>query len=128
MTVVLDTSALLAYFRQEPGSEQVAELLTDEARVSAPNWAELHQKLTWYGLAADDLTAGLLTLGVQVEPFSRDDAVGASNLYPQTRWPGGASLADRACLALARRLGLPVYSADREWSSTDVGADVRMIR
>jgi len=128
VTVVLDTSALLAYFRQEPGGEQVAELLMDEARVSALNWSELHQKLTWYGLAADDLTASLLTLGVQVEPFNRADAVAASNLYPHTRWPGGASLADRACLTLARRLNAPVYTADREWSGVDVGVDVRMIR
>ncbi len=128
MTVVLDTSALLAYFRQEPGGEQVAELLTDEARVSALNWSELHQKLAWYGLAADDLMASLRTLGVQVEPFNRADAVAASNLYSQTRRPGGASLADRACLALARRLGAPAYTADREWSGVNVGVDVRMIR
>ncbi len=128
MTVVLDASALLAYFRREPGGEQVAELLTDEARVSTLNWSELHQKLTWYGLAADDLTASLRTLGVQVEPFNRADAVAASNLYPQTRWPGGASLADRACLALARRLGAPAYTADREWSGINVGVDVRVIR
>ncbi len=60
-------------FPARAGGEQVAELLTDEARVSALNWSELHQKLAWYGLAADDLTAALLTLGVQVEPFSRDD-------------------------------------------------------
>lgn len=42
-------------------------------------------------------------------------------------WPSVAEVAV-ACLALARRLGAPVYTADREWSGVDVGADVRMIR
>jgi len=126
VTAVLDASALIAYFRHEPGAEQVRGLLRD-ARVSALNWSEVHQKLTTYGLDADHLTAGLLTLGVQVEPFGQADAVVASKLYPLTR-PGGVSLADRACLALAHRLGLPVYSADRQWSRFDMGADIRMIR
>ncbi len=127
MTEVLDASALIAYFRQEPGAEQVRGLL-DRARVSALNFSEVHQKLSAYGMAADDLTAGLLILGVRVEPFSQADAVAASNLYPQTRVGGGLSLADRACLALALRLGVPVYTSDRDWSRVDVDADVRMIR
>ncbi len=37
------------------------------------------------------------------------------------RWPWRA-------LRSARRLGAPVYTADREWSGVDVGADVRVIR
>lgn len=126
MSAVLDAAALLAYFRQEPGADQVRGLL-DGARVSALNWSEVHQKLIALNLDADDLTAGLLTLGVQVEPFGQADAVAAAHLYPSTR-AGGLSLGDRACLALALRLGVPVYTSDRQWSRVDVGADVRMIR
>lgn len=126
MTAVLDASALIAYFRREPGAERVRALLRD-ARVSALNWSEVHQKLNAYGQDADNLTAGLLTLGVEVESFSQADAVAASNRYPLTS-SGGVSLADRACLALARRLGVPAYSADRQWARVDVDADIRMIR
>ncbi len=127
MRAVLDASALMAYFRQEPGGDVVADLLTSEARVSSLNWSEVHQKLGRLGLDADMLTTRLLDVGVKVEPFDQADAVVASKLYRATS-PGGVSLADRACLALGYRLGVPVYSADRQWSRIDVCADVRMIR
>jgi PIN domain nuclease of toxin-antitoxin system len=38
------------------------------------------------------------------------------------------SLADRACLALAERLGVPAVTADREWAKADVAAEVQLIR
>ena len=41
-------------------------------------------------------------------------------LAPLTK-PFGLSLADRACLVLARRLGLPVVTADRAWAKLDLG-------
>ena len=42
----------------------------------------------------------------------------------------GLSLGDRFCLALAKRLGVPAYTADRAWKdvATDVGAKVVAIR
>lgn len=44
---------------------------------------------------------------------------------PRTRGLG-LSLADRACLALAIRLAVPAFTADRMWA--DAGVEVRMIR
>jgi ribonuclease VapC len=40
----------------------------------------------------------------------------------------GLSLADRACLALARRLDIPVITADREWAGLDLDITIRLIR
>jgi len=40
----------------------------------------------------------------------------------------GLSLADRACLALALRLGYGVLTADRQWSNLDIGLEVKLIR
>jgi PIN domain nuclease of toxin-antitoxin system len=40
----------------------------------------------------------------------------------------GLSLADRACLALAMREGLPVLTGDRAWATLDLGVDVVLIR
>jgi predicted nucleic acid-binding protein len=48
MTHLLDTSAVLAHFLDEPGSEQVAELLAggpEVAALAAPSWAELDRRL-----------------------------------------------------------------------------------
>jgi PIN domain nuclease of toxin-antitoxin system len=41
---------------------------------------------------------------------------------------GGLSLADRACLALAKRLGVPVVTTDRDWTETKADVEVRLIR
>lgn len=54
-------------------------------------------------------------------------AEAAARLRPATRH-AGLSLADRACLALARRLGVPAVTADRAWGDLDVGVEVRLIR
>ena len=40
----------------------------------------------------------------------------------------GLSLGDRACLALARALGLPAMTADRAWAGLEVGIEIRTIR
>lgn len=40
----------------------------------------------------------------------------------------GLSLADRICITLARRLALPVLTADHSWLDLDLGVDVRLIR
>ena len=40
----------------------------------------------------------------------------------------GLSLADRACLVLAARLGVPALTTDRTWADTEVDAEVKLIR
>ena len=50
-------------------------------------------------------------------------------LTPLTR-VAGLSLSDRACLALARRLGVPAFTAERRWASVagTIGVEVKLIR
>lgn len=40
----------------------------------------------------------------------------------------GLSLADRACMALAVTLGLPLLTADRSWVEVDLPVEIRVIR
>jgi PIN domain nuclease of toxin-antitoxin system len=40
----------------------------------------------------------------------------------------GLSLGDRACLALAERLGMVALTADRAWGTLQVGIQVDVIR
>ena len=40
----------------------------------------------------------------------------------------GLSLGDRACLALAQRLGLEAVTAERAWAGLELGVTVRVIR
>lgn len=123
---VLDASALIALLWEEPGAVAVEPLL-GQAVISAVNWSEVLQRYHALGLDATDKRDGVEALGIAVEDFSGDDAQVAAELWAPTR-PAGLSLGDRACLALARRLGLPAHTADREWRKVDVGVEVVLIR
>jgi PIN domain nuclease of toxin-antitoxin system len=37
-------------------------------------------------------------------------------------------LGDRACLALAQQLDLPVLTADKIWQRLDIGVSIQLIR
>jgi len=72
----------------------------------------------------------MLPASLTVEDGTVADAVIGATLLASTR-RAGLSFVDRACLALARRLGVPVLTTDRSWARLDVGAtgvEVRMIR
>jgi PIN domain nuclease of toxin-antitoxin system len=124
--LVLDSSAVLALLKREPGGEMVASAL-DGAVMSAVNQSEVLGKLVDDGVPLSQAEARLRDLPVALLEFNEDDAVRAAALRRMTR-EAGLSLGDRACLALALRLNLPVLTADRNRLRVDVGAKVRSIR
>ena len=123
---VLDTSALLALLLREPGADRVAAALP-AARISAVNFAEVLGVLSRRGLDPVVAAVDLAALRLPVEPFVEHDArqVGA---WEAPLHRSGLGLGDRACLALAARLGLPALTADRPWAQIDLGVEVRLIR
>jgi len=124
--VVLDTSAVLAWLRREPGSDVVHPLLAT-AVMSAANWSETWQKLDQHGADADKATNRLRALGMRVEAVTEADAVCAAKLWSRTR-KAGLSLGDRCCLALGARLGLATVTADTAWADLALDVEVRLIR
>lgn len=132
MTAVLDASALLALLKGEPGAERVAEALERGAYLSAVNLAEVLSKLADWGEDPAEAQArmegvGLLGAAVEVLPFTGEDALEVARLRALTR-AYGLSFGDRACLALARRLGLPALTAERAWAELDLGISVEVLR
>lgn len=128
--VVLDASALLVYLRDEPGADLVADVVARGVVMSAVNVAEVLGRAADRGAdpaaLADTLTArGLLHGAIAVEEFTADDAVDVARLRPLTR-TAGLSIADRACLALARRLGSGAVTADRAWEHVAGAVDVEL--
>jgi ribonuclease VapC len=124
---VLDASALLAYLQRERGHAVVAPVLENSA-ISAVNLSEVLQKTLAAGVPTDGLEADLQAVGVQVHAFDAEDAATAAELWASTR-ALGLSLGDRACLALARRLRAPAYTADRAWAAVRVsGVTVKTVR
>ena len=125
---VLDSSALLAALLREPGGDLV-ESLAGEAAICAVNFAEV---VGYYARNGSDAAAvGALRdrLASAIVPFDEGLAFQTGLLEPRTR-PAGLSLADRACLALARRLGVRALTADRQWADVAeaVGVEVQLIR
>ncbi len=115
--VVLDSSALMAVLHTEPGGQRVVPYL-DRAAMSTVNVSEvLKVGLQQRGWAPPVLLRRLLSMGIELFDFSTADAAVAAELWTETK-AYGLSLGDRACLALGKRLGTTVLTAERHpgWS------------
>lgn len=124
--VVLDASAALAWFFDEPGSDVVDPLLPG-AVLSTVNLVEVWQTLDDRGADADRAVARLRLLGARTAPFPDEDALLAGRLR-RTRRGAGLSLGDRCCLATAVRLGRTAVTANRAWAELELPVEVRVIR
>ena len=124
---VVDSSAVLALRNREPGVERVEQAVAQGAAISAVNLAEVVAKMSEAGSSEAMIHEMLDPLELEVIGFDADLAYRTGLLRPLTR-RAGLSLGDRACLALARRMGLPVLTADRVWVDLGLGVEVRLIR
>lgn len=130
---VLDASALLAHLLAEPGGDVVRDTLAEHAAVmSAVNWAGVLSRLASAGAdpyEVDQRLASEAALGDVLTVISLEDSDGPAiaRLRPTTRHLG-LSLADRACLALAQRLELPVLTTDRAWAQLQIDVEIRLAR
>jgi ribonuclease VapC len=124
---VLDASALLALLNGESGSEQVAGVIVDGAAISAVNLAEVVTKLSEIEMPEALIHEVLDSLGLEIVDFDFEQAYQVGLLRPLTRH-AGLSLGDRACLAVAKQLGLPALTTDRIWERLAIDVTVQVIR
>ena len=127
-SVALDASALLAMLLGEPGGKRVKAAL-DGAVLGAVNLAEVVSHYAKLGAARPDIEAMLRPLPIRVVPIDAALSYDAGMLRPLTL-PGGLSLGDRYCLALAKREGVPALTAERRWPdiAAAAGVTVELIR
>ncbi len=119
---LFDSSALLAYLFDEPGSLVAQRELQVGGACAATNWSEVAQKVRAREKDWRMNRALLLGFDLTVEPTSIDDAEAAAALWR----PGqGLSLADRLCIAMAERLDATVWTADAAWGAS---GRIRQIR
>jgi ribonuclease VapC len=123
---VLDSSALIALVRRERGWEKVAVAL-ERSVICAVNLAESFTKLVHKGGEPRLVERLLQDLALEVLPFDEELAWTSRDLCSRA-WTHGVSFADRACLALARHLGLHAMTADGEWRKLGVGIRVTLFR
>jgi PIN domain nuclease of toxin-antitoxin system len=124
---ILDASALLAYVKNEPGGEAVQRRLGGDTAISAVNLAEVVSKLIDAGWTEESIRGTFAATQAQRVTFEPLDAY-VTGLLRERTTHRGLSLADRACLALALRLGVPALTADRSWADLDVGVEVIVVR
>jgi PIN domain nuclease of toxin-antitoxin system len=127
MNSVLDASALLALLHNEKGADRVEEAILNIAVISSVNWVEVIQKVIAKNISIDDLDNELAAVDLSFLSFDRQQASIGGSLWQQTK-ELGLSLGDRACLALAQQLDLPVLTADKIWQRLDIGVSIQLIR
>lgn len=123
---MLDASAVMAHLNEEEGAEAVREAMKAGAAISVANWAEVLSNVAVDGEDPRQLAVDLRDAAI-VEPITEADCIEIAKLRPKTK-AQGLSLADRACLALAARLGVPALTTDSAWEQADVPAEVTLIR
>ena len=110
---VLDASVMLAYLRDEPGVDEVGEILGDSEAIRIAhsiNWCEIYYSLIGERdeLAASEAVAWLRRLGV-VDRSDPDPDLWRR--AAQIKTGGRISLAD--CLALAEKVAGTTVTSDR---------------
>lgn len=123
--VVLDASAILTLLKGERGASKVAGVIAD-ASVCAINQAEVISHFVHLGAPIEDVQAMLGALPYTV--VAADDALAweAGSLRAVTA-SVGLSLGARFCLALAKRLGVAVHTADKGWRDIAAEAGVKVV-
>jgi ribonuclease VapC len=116
----------MAHLNDEEGAAAVREAMSRGAAISVANWAEVLSKAAEVGDDPRQLAEDLRD-AVIVEPITEADCIEIAKLRPLTI-AQGLSLADRACLTLAARLGGPALTSDRIWADADIDTEVKLIR
>jgi ribonuclease VapC len=124
--VVAHSSTLLAALKNEPCSNvDPRELLG--VTIGAVNLCEVLAKLLEDGLSEAQADAAVSAMDLRVVSFDELQAHTTARLRSLTRH-AGLWLGDRACLALAEKLGCPVVTANHVWASPALGVEVVLIR
>jgi ribonuclease VapC len=124
---VLDASALIALFHEEPGSDKVAQAIDDGAVLSTVNLSEVASKLNELGTPETLIQTAINVLELTLVDFNTELAYKVGLLRPLTK-SAGLSLGDRACLALAQHLHLPALTTNRVWKDLLPDVTVQLIR
>lgn len=83
--MVLDTSAIMAFLRDEVGADMVASMLEDRAIISTVNVQELVASLALKGMAPEDARLAVRSLNLEGRDFTWDLAERATELVEWTK-------------------------------------------
>lgn len=124
--VVLDASALLAFFQNETGSDVVEEKLPN-AVISSVNASEVMYCLFKIGLSIKEASEAILDCVREIVDFNYEQALITAELKIKNK-KLGLSFGDCACLALGQQQGLPILTADKVWAKLKISPKITVIR
>jgi ribonuclease VapC len=130
---ILDASAVLAYLQEEKGQDHVeAALDAGPCWLTTVNLCEVLGKLCDQAMPIEEARAAIDDLGLTVVNFDAELAALAAVLRTRTQHIG-ASLGDRACLALAEQAARTdvspvVYTAEKSWTRLKWPFEIVVIR
>jgi ribonuclease VapC len=124
--VILDSSAVLAVFQNEPGANIVMQHF-GSAAISAANFCEVITVAQKKGLPGDYALRQIDVFDLEVVAVTKAHARAAALMWPIAE-SAGLSMGDRICLALALERDDEVLTADRAWAMVAHGAKVTFIR
>jgi ribonuclease VapC len=125
--MIVDTSAILAIFFQEPGYEELAVKIAraGEVGVGAPTLVECGIVLTarLEGDARGLLARFVEEANITIIPFTEIHygvSVGAWIRYGKGRHPAGLNFGDCLAYALAKWAGMPLLAVGDDFPQTDI--------
>ncbi len=126
---VIDSSALMAWFQNEPGDDLTQLQLDFGGMIATPNLTEVIGKLVSSGVAPiNEVQRDVLALGLEVIPMDQVIALASAFFYAR-RHPYDLSLGDCVCIAVAETLGVEILTAEQSWAKIpDLRVKVRLIR
>lgn len=125
--IVLDSSALIALIKNEPGAEEVEKVL-GQIVMSSVNVSEVVGILLEGDMSYSNIQECTLPLISSIIDFDQEQAFKTASLKKITK-SKGLSLGDRACLSLGMILQAPIYTADKIWKELDLpDLEIHLIR
>lgn len=124
---LLDTSAIIALLKKEPGYKIVENIIASSA-MSAINLAELTIVLQRLEISEDEIKEITTDIVPQIIPFCFDLAKRISILSKFTNGYG-LSLGDKVCIVTGEYYNMNIYTADKIWSELEIpNAKIHLIR
>lgn len=129
---VLDTSALIAFFQDEPGAAKVQELLIQARDADRPlllsvvNWGEVYY-VAWQRTgeaAAQQRVQEIARLPIELVDADRETALLAATLKAQHKLP----YADCFAAALAQQRKASLVTADKDFQSVQRGVNLLWVK
>ncbi|MBN9220472.1 MAG: type II toxin-antitoxin system VapC family toxin [Mesorhizobium sp.] len=129
--MIIDSSALVAILRAEPGHERFALAIAQARRrlIAAPTFLETTMVLAggWQDEILDRLDDFLRTASIETIPFTADHAAVARHAflrYGKGRHPAALNFGDCIAYATARLEAMPLLFKGDDFRLTDIEAAV----